>query len=214
MSGKSKERRERERRRRESVKRAQAAQHRRERDRRRRRGPETVSEAAKATIDGSRTWHVVRALPRRTDEALDALRKIEVETFVPRWSEFAVRRHRRVVRSTPLLLRTIFVGVRDADHLEAARGVPWLADVVCQNERPIRIEARELQIFVDALAKGEVEAPVGISVGDSVIVLDGPFASFPGRVEAISSEGVDVAVAIFGRETPVRLGLEQIDCIA
>jgi transcription termination/antitermination protein NusG len=43
--------------------------------------------------------------------------------------------------------------------------------------------------------------------GDHVRIKSGPFASFPGRVESVSGEGLllRVVVEIFGRATPLDL---------
>ena len=48
--------------------------------------------------------------------------------------------------------------------------------------------------------------------GDAVKVVEGPFASFIGTVEAVSDKGkVKVNVSIFGRPTPVELDFSQVE---
>ena len=53
---------------------------------------------------------------------------------------------------------------------------------------------------------------VDFSVGDSVTVIDGPFATLHATVSEINADAQKVTglVEIFGRETPVELGFSQI----
>ena len=50
---------------------------------------------------------------------------------------------------------------------------------------------------------------VSYEVGDSVRIVDGPLEGFVGTVEEIDTEknSVRVTVSMFGRETPVELGV-------
>jgi transcriptional antiterminator NusG len=77
--------------------------------------------------------------------------------------------------------------------------------------KPARLDAVGLQRFVTAISEGEIVQPVGVEVGDAVLVLTGPFASFPGVVEEIlAQDRLKVAVSIFGRASPVELGLADV----
>lgn len=67
------------------------------------------------------------------------------------------------------------------------------------------------QQMVQGAEKPKVKA--SFSIGDSVIVVDGPFSNFNGVVEDINEEKakVKVSVSIFGRPTPVELDFIQVD---
>ena len=62
-----------------------------------------------------------------------------------------------------------------------------------------------------AAAAGEVMV-IDFSVGDSVTVIDGPFATLHATISEINADAQKVTglVEIFGRETPVELGFGQI----
>ena len=64
-----------------------------------------------------------------------------------------------------------------------------------------------------AAATPKARIKVDYEIGDSVKVLDGPFASFNGIVEELDFDRsrVKVSVSIFGRATPVELEFEQVE---
>ena len=55
-------------------------------------------------------------------------------------------------------------------------------------------------------------AVVDFEVGESVTVMDGPFATLPATINEINAEQqkLQVLVSIFGRETPVELSFTQV----
>ena len=69
-----------------------------------------------------------------------------------------------------------------------------------------------------AAAEGGLERPVvevDYEVGESVTVMDGPFATLPATINEVNAEQqkLKVLVSIFGRETPVELGFTQVSKI-
>ena len=73
--------------------------------------------------------------------------------------------------------------------------------------------ARILNTKEEAAAAPKTQIKVDYEIGDSVKVLDGPFASFNGLVEELDFDRgrVKVSVSIFGRATPVELEFEQVE---
>ncbi|WP_062462972.1 transcription termination/antitermination protein NusG [Demequina soli] len=104
------------------------------------------------------------------------------------------------VRNTPGV--TGFVG-------HAHNPVPLTTDEVYSMLAPK--EVAEAAAADDATA---VQTPVEVEfeVGESVTVIDGPFATLPGTISEISveSQKLHVLVSIFGRETPVELSFTQV----
>ncbi|WP_425604799.1 transcription termination/antitermination protein NusG [Actinomycetospora termitidis] len=66
-----------------------------------------------------------------------------------------------------------------------------------------------------AAASGPAPVEVDFEVGESVTVMDGPFATLPASISEVNvdAQKVKVLVSIFGRETPVELGFNQVSKI-
>jgi transcription antitermination factor NusG len=64
-------------------------------------------------------------------------------------------------------------------------------------------------------AAGPAATVVDFEVGESVTVMDGPFATLPATINEINAEQqkLQVLVSIFGRETPVELSFNQVSKI-
>jgi transcriptional antiterminator NusG len=64
-------------------------------------------------------------------------------------------------------------------------------------------------------AEAATTATVDFEVGESVTVMDGPFATLPATVNEINADTqkLKVLVSIFGRETPVELSFNQVSKI-
>ena len=63
--------------------------------------------------------------------------------------------------------------------------------------------------------KAEAPKVVDFAVGESITVMDGPFATLPATINEINAEAqrLKVLVSIFGRETPVELSFSQVSKI-
>jgi transcriptional antiterminator NusG len=81
-------------------------------------------------------------------------------------------------------------------------------------DKPMPISDEEAASMTASMAEGfkRTRSVANFSEGDSVKVIEGPFASFVGVVENISDKGkVKVQVSIFGRPTPVELEFSQVE---
>jgi transcriptional antiterminator NusG len=60
---------------------------------------------------------------------------------------------------------------------------------------------------------GEVVTKMKFSKSEKIKVVDGPFTNFDGVIEEVRADKMKlkVLVSIFGRETPVELGYNQVE---
>lgn len=118
----------------------------------------------------------------------------------------------------------------------AVRNTPGVTGFVGATSRPSPLTINEVVKFLmpqqgakkpaaaaAAAAAGEVAAEtaakplieVDFEVGESVTVMDGPFATLPASISEVNAEQqkLKVLVSIFGRETPVELSFNQVSKI-
>ena len=86
---------------------------------------------------------------------------------------------------------------------------------VGNNGKPSIIPIEEVERVTKQMEVG-AEKPkpkVRFSVGEEVVVIDGPFSNFNGSVEDVNEDKgkIKVLVSIFGRPTPVELDFVQVD---
>ena len=103
----------------------------------------------------------------------------------------------------------------DIYHL--VKNTPKVTGFLGSSGKPQSISEGEAARYFGAQKAAEAapkhKVNVDYEIGDSVKVLDGPFASFNGTVEELDFEKnrVKVSVSIFGRATPVELDFEQVE---
>jgi transcriptional antiterminator NusG len=84
-------------------------------------------------------------------------------------------------------------------------------------ERPAPISDEEAAYMTNQAEEGFKKPRTSVSFieGESVKVIEGPFASFVGTVEAVNEKGkIRVNVSIFGRPTPVELDFTQVEKVS
>ena len=99
------------------------------------------------------------------------------------------------------------------------RNTPGVTGFVGLSSRPSPLSLHEVASLLapepeEQAKQAEAKAApkVDYEVGESVTVMDGPFATLPATVNEINADTqkLKVLVSIFGRETPVELSFEQV----
>ncbi|GGB90547.1 transcription termination/antitermination protein NusG [Novosphingobium endophyticum] len=103
----------------------------------------------------------------------------------------------------------------DIYHL--VKNTPKVTGFLGSSGKPQAISENEAARYFGAAeaaaAEPRKQINIDYEIGDSVKVLDGPFASFNGIVEELDFDKsrVKVSVSIFGRATPVELDFEHVE---
>jgi transcription termination/antitermination protein NusG len=98
------------------------------------------------------------------------------------------------------------------DSWSLVKNTPGVTGFVGASNKPVPLN----QIEVDRLLNREVaerpRARAQFSIGESVKVVSGPLSDFSGEISEINEDAakLKVLVSIFGRETPVEVGFDQV----
>jgi transcriptional antiterminator NusG len=89
------------------------------------------------------------------------------------------------------------------------RNTKGVTGFVGPGSKPVPLSEQE----VAAMGVEKVTPEIDVELGDVVSVKSGPFEGFMGNIEEINLEKgiVKVLISMFGRETPVELGFDQIE---
>ena len=95
------------------------------------------------------------------------------------------------------------------------KSTPKVTGFVGGTVNPPAISDAEVQRLTTQISEGSLRAKPRVQYedGDTVRVIDGPFANFNGTVEEVNPDKgrVKVLVSIFGRATPVELDFMQVE---
>jgi transcriptional antiterminator NusG len=136
---------------------------------------------------------------------------------VPQREEMVIKNGQRKQVKQNLLPGYVLVRMELTDESwSAVRNTPGVTGFVGHTHRPSPLSIDEVMQF---LAPEEEKRPqvvetkaADFEVGESVTVMDGPFATLPASINEIhaDSQKLKVLVSIFGRETPVELSFSQV----
>src|SRR5690606_5052970 len=140
------------------------------------------------------------------------------EILVPTEDVVEIRRGRKVNSERKFFPGYVLVKMEmtdDAYHL--VKNTPKVTGFLgaAGGTKPLPVSEREVQNIIGQVEEG-VERPkptIRFDIGETVKVIDGPFASFEGQVESVDEDNarLRVAVSIFGRPTPVDLEYNQVE---
>ncbi|MBP3461027.1 MAG: transcription termination/antitermination factor NusG [Bacilli bacterium] len=79
--------------------------------------------------------------------------------------------------------------------------------------KPFPLTPMEVDKILGSMGMSRLEIGNNLNVGDSVKVVNGPFASMYGKVKSINMENqiLEVTLDLFGQETTVELALSEIE---
>ncbi len=111
-------------------------------------------------------------------------------------------------------MRELHPGEPDSDEAwYVVRNTPGVTGFVSSGDKPVPLREEEVTKILKRMETEEPKVHVTFRPGQTVHIIDGPFADFRGTVDNVDmTKGkVRVLVSFFGRETPVELDLLQVE---
>ncbi len=152
------------------------------------------------------------------EERIRALGKQEKfgEVMVPAEKVVEVVKGRKKTSSRKFFPGYMLVNMElDDETWHIVKGTPKVTGFVGDATSPAPISEAEVREITQQMAEGAArpKPKVLFEAGESVKVIDGPFADFNGVVEEVKADKgkLRVLISIFGRATPVELDFVQVE---
>jgi transcription termination/antitermination protein NusG len=98
------------------------------------------------------------------------------------------------------------------DTWQLVKNTPGVTGFVGSRDKPLPLSKPEVDRLMHRETAERPRTRAQFSIGESVKVISGPLSDFSGEIAEINEDAakLKVLVSIFGRETPVEVGYEQV----
>ena len=178
-----------------------------------------MSKQAKNT---GRNWYVIHTYSGYEDAVEKALRQ-RIETMnmqdyifdvvVPKEKQIIVKKGERLEEMRKLFPGYVLVDMIVTDQSwYVVRNTPNVTGFVGSGTIPVPVSAEEFKVITTRTQEKDVKFKINLEVGDTIVILEGPFANYEGVVNKVDEDrgAVVVLVSLFGRETPMKLDFSQV----
>ncbi|NTV44860.1 MAG: transcription termination/antitermination factor NusG [Candidatus Yonathbacteria bacterium] len=177
---------------------------------------------AKQDIERGRNWYAIHtyvgyenAVERNLKQRIESL-GMENKIFnvvIPIEKTYKVKGGKRVEVEEKIYPGYVLVDmIVDDESWYVVRNTPRVTGFIGAGTRPVPVEKAEVESLFARMAGTDTRHTIDLVVDDPVIVTDGPFKEFEGKVSEVDDVRgkVKVLVSMFGRETPVELDFLQV----
>jgi len=179
---------------------------------------------AAAVADGNKNWYIIHTYSGFEQKVADSLRS-RAQAFgfadkigqilIPTEEVVELRGGKKVTSKRMLYPGYVLVQMEMNDQLwHEVKNTPRVTGFVGGGNTPVPLSADEVNsiLFRQATSAERPRPKVTFERGEIVKIVEGPFASFSGKIDEINPERntLRVLVTIFGRSTPVELDFLQV----
>ena len=146
-------------------------------------------------------------------ESLDLGERV-YEIVVPTQEEIEIKTVSAIRCSAKVFPGYVLVRMEmDDETWYALRNTPGVTGFVNINNKPVPLRRTRSPGIMKGMTAEAPKVKITFQLGDTVRIIDGPFADFRGEIDEINQEKgkIRVLVSFFGRETPVELDFLQAE---
>jgi len=171
-------------------------------------------------------WYVINVFNSKETKVKEDIDKvIEIDNhskfvkqvLVPKEKYFQIRKSKKIKAERNYFPGYVFIECDMNGELQRSiQSVKGVISFLKGANGPVYMSEREVKNMLSKVEEiqitDEIEIDKMYKIGQSVTVIDGPFASFHGDITEInnSKKTIRVEVSIFSRKTPVDLRVDQI----
>jgi transcriptional antiterminator NusG len=180
-----------------------------------------------ALIDETKQWYIIHSYSGFENKVAESLRT-RAEAFgfshkigqilIPTEEVVELRNGKKVTSKRLLYPGYVLVQMDMDDQLwHEIKNTPRVTGFVGGGNTPVPLTPEEVNqiLFRQATSAERPRPKLSFEKGETVRIIDGPFANFSGKIDEVNSERstLRVLVTIFGRATPVELEFLQVEKI-
>lgn len=170
-------------------------------------------------------WYLVKVLPGKERSLTEEFNKQilqgkmnNVNRFVcPTEKNVVVVRNKKAIREKVLYSGYLYFETQKRLNDDELKSISLMQNIMGMGGNRIPVLLREsdvMRILKDDVLEQHVDSKrLRYDKGETVMVIEGPFATFEGVISEVKGEKVELEIKIFGRNTAVELTINQIEKI-
>lgn len=185
-------------------------------------GPGSLVAMSKQEVTQERNWYAIHtyagyenAVKRNLEQRVESL-GMQDKIFgvvVPTEKQVKIKAGKRTEVEEKIYPGYVLVDmIVTDDSWYVVRNTPRVTGFVGAGIHPVPVSQEEIDMLFSRMEKDDTKHAIELEVGDLVLVIDGPFKEFEGKVNEVDNDRgkLQVLVSMFGRETPVELDFLQV----
>jgi transcriptional antiterminator NusG len=176
---------------------------------------------------GDKKWYIIHTysgFERRVAESL--MNRVQIagkeeaigQILIPTEDLVEMKSGKKMVTSKIVYPGYVLIEMEMTDELwHLIRSIPRVTGFISSGGKPTALTEEEINNLMNTLivSADKPKPKFKFEKGETVKIIDGPFANFVGVVDDVNNEKntLKVSVTIFGRQTPVELDFLQVEKI-